>query len=194
MRFIATAVVRCRNPESHAGLLCAVAKTSWRYLQVQGIQFERMMDTLESTPISRVDAAQVRQWFGGVKEFPDIELLMQIIFQGAPVPVAGAGDLSATLAYGNHSSSDRFSPHILDKIVEDVSHRRSFVFSREVADQIPGIRISPLTVAESTSRNRICHDLTNANSGRSVNEDTDRLFFPDFEIGHALRSLSLIHI
>ena len=82
MRFVVTAVVRCRNPESHAGLLCAVAKTSWRYLQVQGSQFERMMDTLKSTPIPRVDAAQGRQWLGGVKEFPDIELLMQIISQG----------------------------------------------------------------------------------------------------------------
>ena len=66
MRFVVTAVSRCRNPESHAGLLYAVAKTSWCYLQVQGRQFERM-DTLKSTPIPRVDAAQVRQWFGGVK-------------------------------------------------------------------------------------------------------------------------------
>ena len=62
-------------------------------------------------------------------------------------------------------------------------------FTREVADQIPGTRVSPLTVAESTSKVRICHDPTNANSGSSVNEDTDRLFFPDFEIGHALRSV-----
>ena len=128
MRFVVTVVVRCRNPESHAGLLCAVAKTSWRYLQVQESQFERMMDTLKSTPIPRVDAAQVRQWLGGVKEFPDIELLMQIISQGAPVPVAGAGDLSAALAYGNHSSSALFSPHILERIIKDVSHGRSFVF------------------------------------------------------------------
>ena len=67
-------------------------------------------------------------------------------------------------------------------------------FTREVADQIPGIRISPLTVAESTSKVRICHDLTNANLGRSVNEDTDRLFFPDFEIGHALRSVVWIFL
>ena len=98
---------------------------------------------------------------------------MQIISQGAAVPVAGVEDLSAALAYGNHSSSARFSPHTLEKIVEDVSHGRSFVFPREVADKIPGIRISPLTVAESTSKVRIRHDLTNANSGRSVNENTD---------------------
>ena len=65
---------------------------------------------------------------------------MQIISQGAPVPVAGAGDLSAASGYENHSSAACFSPHILEKIVEDVSHGRSFVFPRDVADQIPGIR------------------------------------------------------
>ena len=63
-----------------------------------------------------------------MKEFPDIELLMQITSQGAAVPVAGVEDLSAALAYGNHSSSARFSPHVLKKIVKDVSHGRSFVF------------------------------------------------------------------
>ena len=119
---------------------------------------------------------------------------MQIISQDAAVPVAGAEDLSAALAYGNHSSSARFSPHTLEKIVEDVSHGRSFVFPREIADKIPGIRISPLTVAESTSKVRIRHDLNNANSGRSVNENTERLFFPDFKIGHALRSVVSIFL
>ena len=135
---------------------------------MQGSQFERMMETLKSTPIPRVDATQVRRWFGGVKEFLDIELLMQIISQGAPVPVAGAGDFSAALVYGNYSLPARFSPHILEKIVEDVSHGRSFVFPREVADQIPGIRATLLTVAESTSNSDL-HDLINANPGRSVN-------------------------
>ena len=75
--------------------------------------------------------------------------------------MAGAGDLSAALAYGNHSSSARFSPHILDKIVEDVSHGRSFVFPRDVVDQIPGIRFSMFTISSSEA-------LTSTNSrGRS---------------------------
>ena len=148
-----------------------------------------MMDSIQSLPIPRVDTAQVRQWFGGVKEFPDIELLMQIVSQGAPVHVSGQGDLQAALAYGNHRSSCPFSPHIMEKIVEDVSMGRAFVFPRKVAEQIPGIRISPLTVAESTSKIRICHDLTNARSGSSVNEDTDTSFYPEFKIGHVLRSV-----
>lgn len=173
----------------HASLLRTVAESSWKYLQVQGGQFERMMDTVQCLPIPHIDAASVKQWFGDVKEFPDIELLSQIVSQGAPVQVMGQGDLSAAVAYGNHSSSDRFSPHILAKIVEDVSMGRAFVFPRELAEQIPGIRISPLTVAESTSKIRICHDLTNARSGTSVNEDTDRSFFPEFKIGHVLRSV-----
>lgn len=162
------------DTEPNASFLRAVAETSWQYLHVQGSRFERMMDTLQFLPIPRIDAACVRQWFGGVKEFPDIDLLIQIVSQGAPVPVMGQGDLLAAFAYGNHSSSHRFSPHILEKIVEDVSMGRAFVFPRESAAQIPGIRISPLTIAESPSKVRICYDLTNARYGRTVNEDTDR--------------------
>ena len=116
-------------------------------------------------------------------------MLVLIISRGAPVPVSGQGDLSAALAYGNHSASDSFHPQISDKIVEDVMNGRAFVFPRTGAYHIPGILISPLTVVESTSKTRICHDLTNARSGSSVNEDTDTGFFPDCKIGHVLRSV-----
>lgn len=123
------------------------------------------------------------------KEFPDIDLLLQIVCHGAPVPVAGQGDTQAALMYGNHRSSDRFPREIREKIVEDVLVGRAFVFPRSMADQIPGIRISPLTVAVSPSKVRICHDLTNAASGRSVNDDTDMSGIPECKIGHVLRSV-----
>ena len=95
-------------------------------------------------------------------------VFLQIVSQGAPVHVTGQGDLSAALAYGNHSSSRPFSPHILEKIVEDVSMGRAFVFPREFAESIPGIRVSPVMVAEPTPKIRICHDLTNTRFGSSV--------------------------
>ena len=176
------------NPD--LSVLRAAAEASWQYFQSAGGQFERMMDTVQFLPIPHVDIAQVQYWFGDVKEFPDIELLMQIVSQGAPVHVTGQGDLSAALAYGNHSSSRPFSSHILEKIVKDVSLGRAFVFPRECAESIPGIRVSPMTVAESTSKIRICHDLTNARSGSSVNEDTDRSVYPDLKLGHVLRSVA----
>ena len=121
--------------------LRAVADASFRYLRLHGYRFERMQDTLQFLPIPHVDAESVRQWFGAVKDFPDIELLVQIISRGAPVPVSGQGDLSAALAYGNHSASDSFHPQISEKIVEDVMNGRAFVFPRTGAYHIPGIRI-----------------------------------------------------
>lgn len=112
------------------------------------------------------------------KVFPEIELLMEIVSQGAPVPVTGQGDLAAALVYGNHSSTNRFSREILEKIAEDVSAGKAFVFPREMADKIPGIRISPLTVSVSPSKVRICHDLSNAVSGSSVKSIPIRRRFP----------------
>ena len=58
-------------------------------------RFERMLDTLQTLPIPRVDAEQVRRWFGEVKEFPNIDLFVQIVNEGAPVPVTGKGDLKS---------------------------------------------------------------------------------------------------
>ena len=166
-----------------------VADKSWQFLELHQGQFGRMMDTLDTLPIPRVDAGHIRRWFGEVKGFPEIDLLMQIVDHGAPVPVTGQGDLPAALTYGNHSSIRPFQLQILEKIVEDVAMGRAFVFPRAVASQIPGIRVSPLTVAVSPSKIRICHDLTNAVSGSSVNEDTDTSVLPECKIGHILRSV-----
>ena len=45
---------------------------------------------------------------------------------------------------------------------------RAFVFPREAVTEIAGTRVSPMTVAVSPSKVRICHDLSNAVSGRGV--------------------------
>lgn len=109
-----------------------------------------MMDTLHTLPVPRVDAACIRRWFGEVKEFPEID-------HGAPVLDNGQGDLPASLACGNNNSIIiPFMDQILEKIVEDVLVGRAFVFPRAMASQIPGIRVSPLTGAVSSSKIRIC--------------------------------------
>ena len=59
-----------------------------------------MFDTLKILPIPRVDAEQVRQWFGEVKKFPNIDLLVQIVSEGALVAVTEKGDLRAGTEYG----------------------------------------------------------------------------------------------
>ena len=62
-----------------------------------------MLNTLHTLPILRVDAGHVRRWFGEVKEFPNIDFLVQIFSEGAPVAVTGKGDLRAATEYGNHN-------------------------------------------------------------------------------------------
>ena len=76
-----------------------------KFLQGHDGRFECMLDTLQTLPIPRVDAEQVRRWFGEVKKFPNIDLLVQIISEGAPVAVTKKGDLRVTTEYGNHNSA-----------------------------------------------------------------------------------------
>ena len=137
----------------------------------------------------KVDGNEVRRWFGDLKGFGDIDLLVKTVTEGAPVDVGGCGDLNAALCYGNHNSVDNFAPEIEAKIKEDLLLGRVFVFPREMAAHIPGLRISPLTVAVSDAKVRICHDLSNAVSGTGVNEDTDTSTIPEYSIGHVLRDV-----
>ena len=86
---------------------CKVTDRSMQLLQGHDGRFERMLDTLQTLPIPRVDAEQVRRWFGEVKKFPNIDLLVQIVSEGAPVAVTEKGDLRAVTEYGNHNSARR---------------------------------------------------------------------------------------
>ena len=83
-----------------------------------------MLDTLQTLPIPRVDAEQIRRWFGKVKKFPNIDLLVQIVSEGAPVAVTEKGNLRAATEYGNHNSARRENR-------EDVLMGRPFVPPRE---------------------------------------------------------------
>ena len=67
---------------------------------------------------------------------------------------------------------------------------RAFVLPREAITKIAGTRVSPMTVVVSTSKVRICHDLSNAVLGRGVNEDTDTSAVPERKIGHVLRDVT----
>ena len=78
-----------------------------QFLQGHDARFERMLDALQTLPIPRVDAEQVRRWFGEVKKFPNIDLLVQIESEGAPVAVTEKGDLEAATEYGKHNSARR---------------------------------------------------------------------------------------
>ena len=124
-------------------------------------------------PVPRVNAGRVAAWFGYTKRFPQIDLLLKINTNGVPVVVDVGGDLSAALQYGNHRSIVPYEGTILCKIADDVRLGRAFVFPRETADRITGLRLSPLGVTVSPAKIGIIHDLTFETSVPGVNADTD---------------------
>ena len=170
-------------------MLARVASSYARFLSVHGGRFACMKALENRLPVPRVDAGQVAAWFGGVKKFAHTDLLVKIISHGVPVEVGGAGDLDAALRYGNHGSIGPYEDNIVSKIAEDVRLGRAFVFPREAADQIPGLRVSPLGVAVSPSKIRIIHDLTFSTSVPGVNADTEFSSAPACKLGHVLRGI-----
>ena len=103
--------------------------------------------------------------------------------------VNGIGDLKAVLQYSNHSSIDQYTGHFVTKVVEDVRIVRGFIFPREVASRIPGLRVSPVGVAVPATKIRTIHDLTMAFSNPGVNGDTDFESAPKCKLGHVLRDI-----
>ena len=51
-----------------------------------------------------VEVKQVKHWFGDVKQFPNIDRLLQALSPGVPVNVAQGGHLREEVEYGNHPS------------------------------------------------------------------------------------------
>ena len=111
--------------------------------------------------VPRVDAVRVLEWFGVVKRFPHAQQVAQV------------GDLKAALQYSNHSSIDQYTRHFVAKVAEDVRLERAFIFPRERASRIPGLRVSPVGVAVSATKVRIIHGLTMAFSNPGVDGDTN---------------------
>ena len=134
----------------------------------------------------------VQHWFGAIKKFPSISLLLRVLAPGAPVGVARGGDLTTELAYGNHPDVATHAVAIHQKICADVVHGRALVFDLRFATEILGLRISPMSVVLEPKL-RIIHDLTFARAGdrTSVNGDTDFDSAPQCELGHVLREVLL---
>lgn len=165
--------------------LLHVAETCLAFLHKNAGDFECMHTLERLLPIPQVDPIRVREWFGGIKDFPLVDLLVQIVSFGAPVPVAEGGDLESALEYGNHRSALQHDAHILAKIREDVQYGRAFVFPYAAAYQIAGLRVSPLGVVVNPKKARIINDLRFS----GVNRDTDTSNAPECKLGHVLRDV-----
>lgn len=98
---------------------------------------------------SKVGARHFRPWFEGLEKFEPIDLLVRIISDGVPVLVSGYGYVIAALLYGNNSLPRRYPGELMQKTVDAVLTERAFVFPHAEAESIPGLRVSPFTVAVS---------------------------------------------
>ena len=56
-----------------------------------------------------MDPERVQAFFGDQHQFPEIDKLRDIARVGVAVDVLPEGDLAQELAYGNHSSVQKFS-------------------------------------------------------------------------------------
>ena len=168
-----------------------VASELLLFLQDHDYRFECMMEPERVFSGHRLNPSRILEWFGRTKGFPEAEKLARLAEHGVPVCVASGGDLTFALRYENHSSADMYSNEITDKIRDDVRLGRAFVFPREAAARIPGLRVSPLAVMKSSTKLRVVHDLTFASgtSTTGVNGDTDFSSAPTCELKHVLRDI-----
>ena len=167
----------------------AVAQECWQFLSMHGGRFSCMQTLETKLLVPREDGVRVLEWFGGIKQFPQARQVAHILSCGVPVRVNGVGDLKAALQHSNRSSIDQYTGHFVTKLVEDVRLGRAFIFPREVASHIPGLRMSSVGVAVSATKMRIIHDLPMAFSNPGVNGDIDFESAPECKLGHVLRDI-----
>ena len=123
----------------------AVAQERLQFLSMHGGRFYCMKALETKLLVSRVDAVRVLEMFGGINQFPHAQQVAQILSHGVPVRVNGVGDLKAALQYSNHSSIDQYTEHFVTNVVKHVRLGRAFIFLREMASRIPGLRVSPVS-------------------------------------------------
>ena len=138
---------------SRLEIMGRVAQRYIQYFRAIGSRFGCMQAIETALDVPRVKAARIRFWFGRKKGFPRVEQLADIVEHGAPVHVKGSTDIGAALAYSNNRSVAPHSDAILAKIFDDVRFGRSIIIPRSEAHTIPDLRLSPLAVVVSPSKN-----------------------------------------
>ena len=133
------------------GALQRVANELLLFLQAHEYQFECMMKPEHVFSGQCMNPSRIQDWFWGEKHFPEMAQLVRLTEHGVPVFVSIGGDLALVLRYSNHSSADGF--------VDNVKFGPAFVFPREAAACIPGLRVSPLAVIKSSTKLRVVHCL-----------------------------------
>ena len=139
------------NGEPRVGVLRRVAQECMLYFRGRQNKVDPLCELERAVAVPRVRPDFVRFWFGRLKGFPRVEEVVEIITNGARVDVAGEGDLSSAIAYGNHNSTQAHHNLIVAKIFDDVRLSRAFALPRSMAGETPGLRLSPMGVVVSPS-------------------------------------------
>ena len=114
----------------------------------------------------------------GKHQFPEIDKLRDKARVGVPVDVWPRGDLTQELAYGNHSSVQKFSDDVWGKRWRTWRGAGRWFSQKKQAEQVPGLRVSPVGVVEEREKMRIIHmTFEHGNGGVSVNSTTDGMRF-----------------
>ena len=135
-----------------------VANALLLFLPEHEYQFDCMMKLERVFSGQCLNHSRIQDWFGSEKHFPEIAQLVCLAESGVAVRVASGGDLAFALRYSNHSSADGFVDDFTDKIRDDVRFGCAFVFPREAAACLPGVRVSPLAVIKSSTKLSVVHD------------------------------------
>ena len=61
---------------------------------------------------------------------------------GGPGDLGPGGNLERELAYGNHSSADKYASEVWEKVVGDVKTGRAIVFPARWPGMVQGLRIT----------------------------------------------------
>ena len=114
-------------------------------------RFASLQELEAVLPVHRVQSSDVLRRSCDVKAFSYVDLLVDLLRDGAPASVAAGGDLSGALQkFGNRSSVAPYEHALWRKAGEEVQYGRSFVFFFPVAAaaEIPLLRLSPVDMVE----------------------------------------------
>lgn len=108
-----------------------------------------------------MDPERLEVFFGGKhSSFPKIDHLKHFARVGVPVDVPPGGNLAKELEYGNSPSAGTIDEAVWENTVADVAGGRAIVFPNGKAEQVPGLRVSPLVIVEERENRTLFHDMT----------------------------------
>ena len=122
--------------------------------------------------------------------------------EGVSAETWAGGNLQSELENWNHRSALKYGEEVLNKATTDVAMGRTIVFPVTQAQEIKGLRISPVGVVEEKTKLRVMNDMTFGGQAtvregrrggrhkafsepecRSVNDETDWQKIPECRIG-----------